>query len=314
MPISTNNQAVQRFAGKFFSKDFNPFARDVISCAWRKYPKVSPFQTFREVNSRSVVDPNRISDRQIWDGVIRTSFLPEDHEYNTQLGNLLRLSASMHLMSGICSESPCSIFSSTKGMVDLARHLYMLVLNIQDTQLSRGEVSDDQLENIAALAFFKLCDSASRMSARDHLSSLGALSKTTLIGSAEQILYSTICNRMFYPVETDLGGYFKGVVSGLGMDLPAMDDASVLPDLFGISNPRPDPSLWTSDFRCRCLRTAIDVVDWFGAYPGLTLIARDMGFDKIKDVCGSLFRSMSAVQGPQKLRDILVHEIENTAK
>ena len=118
---------MQRFDGKFFSKDFNHFARDVISCTWRKYPKVSPFQTFREVNSRCVVDPNRMSDRQIWDGVIRTSFLPEGHEYNTQIGNLLRLNTSLHLMSGICAESPCSIFSSTKGMVDLARHIYMLI-------------------------------------------------------------------------------------------------------------------------------------------------------------------------------------------
>lgn len=310
MPISTNNQAVQRFAGKFFSKDFNPFARDVISCAWRKYPKVSPFQTFREVNSRSVVDPNRISDRQIWDGVIRTSFLPEDHEYNTQLGNLLKLNISVHLMSGICAESPCSIFSSTKGMVDLARHLYMLISNIQDSRLSRGELSHDQARDIAVLAFFTLCDSASRMSARDHMSSLGALSKTAFLVSAEQISYNAIFNRMFYPVETDLGGYFKGVVSGLGIDLPAVGDDSVLPDLFGMSNPISDGSLWVSDFRYRCLRTAIDVVDWFGAYPGLTLMARDMGFDRIRGLCGSLFRTMADSEKKlQDLRNVVVREI-----
>lgn len=312
MSITANNQAVQRFSGKFFSKDFNPFARDVISRAWRDYPKVSPFQTFREVNSRSVVDPSRISDRQIWDGVMRTSFLPEGHEYNTQLGNLLKLNASVHLMSGICAESPCSVFSSTKGLVDSVRHVYLLVSNMQDAWLVRGEIPDEHLNNIAVLAFFKLCDSASGMSARDYLSSLGILSKTALISSAEQMPYGTIRNRMFYPVETDLGGYFKGVVSSLGISFPGMDDAAVLPDLFGMSNPISDGSLWVSDFRCRCLRTAIDVADWFGAYPGLTLMARDMGFDRIRVLCGSLFRSISdGEQGPQNLRDIVAGEVES---
>ncbi len=312
MPISTNNQAVRRFSGKFFSRDFNPFARDVISCSWRKYPKVSPFQTFREVNSRVVADPCSVSDRQIWDGVIRTSFLPEDHEYNTQLGNLLRLNASVHLMSGICAESPCSVFRSTKGLVDLARHIYMLISNIQDYRLSSGEISDDQLGAMAVLAFFKLCDSASGTSARDHLSSMGILSRTAIMSLIEQISYNTICNRMLYPVETDLGVYFKDVVSGLGIDIPAIDDASVLPDLFGLDNPDPNQSLWTSGFKFRCFRASIDVVDWFGAYPGLTLMARDMGFYRVKGLCGLLFRAMTnSEQRPQNLRDVVVREIEN---
>jgi len=312
MSITANNQAVQRFSGKFFSENFNSFARDVISRAWRNYPKVSPFQTFREVNSRAVVSPCRISDRQIWDGITRMDFLPEDQSYNVKLGSFLRLNASVHLMSGICAESPCSVFSSTKGLMDSVRHIYLLVSNIRDIQLGNGEVPDDHLDNIAVLAFFKLCDSASRMSARDHLSSLGILSKTALMNSTEQMPYSAICNRMFYPVETDLGGYFKGVVSGLGMDLPAMDDAAVLPDLFGLDNLKAPRSLWTSDFKLRCFRSAIDVIDCFGAYPGLTLMARDMGFDKIKGLCGSLFRSISdGEQGPQNLRDIVAGEVES---